>query len=83
MTTAFWCVFGAVLLPYISFGIARNRGRDAQGRRLRDNRNPRDFWIDALAFYLGERSTLRSSPQFASSGCVLGLFIVAGLGSNA
>jgi uncharacterized MAPEG superfamily protein len=132
MTTAFWCVFGAVLLPYVCFGIARNRGRDLQGRRLRDNRKPRDFpnrieglakraWdaqlnsfeslpgfgaaviiahlahapqnqIDALAlawivarvayvaFYLGDRSTLRSSAQFVSLACVVGLFIVAGLG---
>ena len=131
MTTAFWCVFGAVLLPYIGFGVARNRGRDSQGRRLRDNRNPRDFpnriegvakraWdahlnsfeslpgfaaaviiahlvqapqsqIDALAlvwvaariaylvFYLSDKSTLRSSAQFVSLGCVLGLFVVAGL----
>jgi uncharacterized MAPEG superfamily protein len=131
MTLAFWCVFGAVLLPYVCFGIARNRGRDAQGRRLRDNRNPRDFpnrieglakrawdahlnsfeslpgfaaaviiahlvqarqiWIDALAlawivarvayvaFYLGDKSTLRSTAQFASLACVLGLFILAGL----
>jgi uncharacterized MAPEG superfamily protein len=131
MTIAFWCVFGAILLPYICFGIARNRGRDSQGRRLRDNRNPRDFpnriaglpkraWdaqlnsfeslpafaaaviiahivhapqnrIDALAvawilvrvayvaFYLVDKSTLRSSAQLASLGCVLGLFVVAGL----
>jgi uncharacterized MAPEG superfamily protein len=131
MTTAFWCVFGAVLLPYVCFGIARNKGRDSQGRRLRDNRNPRDFpnriagvakraWdaqlnsfeslpgfaaaviiahlvqaaqnqVDALAlawliaraayvaFYLTDKSTLRSSAQFVSLGCVLGLFIVAGL----
>jgi uncharacterized MAPEG superfamily protein len=131
MTVAFWCVFGAVLLPYVCFGIARNRGRDAHGRRLRDNRNPRDFpnriqglakrawdaqlnsfeslpgfaaaviiahivqapqsWIDGLAlawiiarvayvgFYLGDKSTLRSSAQAASLGCVLALFVVAGL----
>jgi uncharacterized MAPEG superfamily protein len=43
MTIAFWCVFIAVLLPYICFGIARNRGRGPTGKRLRDNRNPRDF----------------------------------------
>jgi uncharacterized MAPEG superfamily protein len=135
MSIAFWCVFGGILLPYVSFGIARNKGKDRQGRRLRDNRDPRDFpnrigglakrawdahlnafeslpgfaaaviiahlaqapqaWIDALAlawlvarvaylaFYLGDRSTLRSSAQFASLGCVLGLFIVAGLGGKA
>nr|WP_253712202.1 MAPEG family protein [Bradyrhizobium sp. WD16] len=33
----------AVTLPYVCFGIARNRGRGPDGKRLRDNRNPRDF----------------------------------------
>jgi|SRR5687767_8987006 uncharacterized MAPEG superfamily protein len=131
MTAAFWCVLAAIALPYVCFGIARNRGRGPQGLRLRDNRNPRDFpnrieglakraWdaqlnsfeslpgfaaaviiahlvhapqsqIDALAlvwvaariayvvFYLTDKSTLRSSAQFVSLGCVLGLFVVAGL----
>jgi uncharacterized MAPEG superfamily protein len=126
MTTANWCVLAAILLPYICFGIARNRARE-----LRDNRNPRDFpnrieglpkraWdaqlnsfeslpgfaaaviiaqlahapqsqVDTLALvwvfarvayvfcYLTDRSTLRSSFQFASLACVLGLFVVAGL----
>src|SRR5687767_12493817 len=129
MTIANWCVFAAILLPYICFGIARNRARHAGTPR--DNRNPRDFpnrieglakraWdaqlnsfeslpgfaaaviiahlvhapqsqIDALAlvwvaariayvvFYLTDKSTLRSSAQFVSLGCVLGLFVVAGL----
>jgi uncharacterized MAPEG superfamily protein len=43
MTIAFWCVFVAILLPYVCFGIARNRGRGPDGRRLRDNHAPRDF----------------------------------------
>ena len=43
MTIAFWCVLVAIILPYIGFGIARNRGRGPHGERLRDNRNPRDF----------------------------------------
>jgi uncharacterized MAPEG superfamily protein len=43
MTIAFWRVFVAILLPYVCFGIARNRGRGPTGERLRDNRNPRDF----------------------------------------
>ena len=43
MTIAYWCVLGAILLPYICFGIARNRGRGPDGRRLRDNDDPRDF----------------------------------------
>jgi uncharacterized MAPEG superfamily protein len=131
MTFAFWCVLAAILLPYICFGIARNRARGAHGERLRDNRNPRDFpnriqglakrawnaqlnsfeslpgfaaaviiahlahapqnridilagiWVLArvgyIAFYLNDRSTLRSSAQFISLACVLGLFIVAAL----
>jgi uncharacterized MAPEG superfamily protein len=131
MTIAFWCVLAAIALPYICFGLARNRGRGPRGERLRDNRNPRDFpnrieglarraWdaqlnsfeslpgfaaaviiahlahapqnqIDILAvlwvllrmayvaFYLSDKSTLRSSAQFASLACVLGLFVVAGI----
>ena len=43
MTIAFWCVLVAVILPYVCFGIARNRGRGSRGERLRDNRTPRDF----------------------------------------
>jgi uncharacterized MAPEG superfamily protein len=43
MTIAFWCVLVGVLLPYVCFGIARNRGRAPDGQRLRNNRNPRDF----------------------------------------
>ena len=43
MTIALWCVLAAVLLPYVCFGIARNRGRGADGRRLRDNHAPREF----------------------------------------
>ena len=43
MTIALWCVLIAILLPYVCFGIARNRGRGPDGRRLRDNHDPRDF----------------------------------------
>jgi uncharacterized MAPEG superfamily protein len=134
MTIALWCVLIAVILPYICFGIARNRGRGPRGERLRDNRNPRDFpnhiegpakraWdahlnafeslpgfaaaviiahftqapqirIDVLAsirvvarlahvaFYLADRDKLRSSAQVVSLACVLGLFVVAGLGAQ-
>ena len=32
-----------------------------------------------VAFYLTDKSTLRSSAQFVSLGCVLALFVVAGL----
>ncbi len=41
------------------------------------------LWVLArlayIAFYLGDESTLRSSAQFVSLACVLGLFVVAGL----
>ena len=43
MTIALWCVAAAILLPYGCFGLARNRGRGPDGRRLRNNHNPRDF----------------------------------------
>lgn len=43
MTVALWCVLVAVLLPYVCFGIARNQGRGPDGKRLRDNHNPRGF----------------------------------------
>jgi uncharacterized MAPEG superfamily protein len=43
MTIAFWCVLVGALLPYVAFGIARNRGRGPDGKRLRNNRDPRDF----------------------------------------
>jgi uncharacterized MAPEG superfamily protein len=33
-----------------------------------------------VAFYLADKAALRSASQFLSLGCVLGLFIVAGLG---
>ena len=133
MTIAYWCVLGAILLPYVCFGIARNRGRSPDGRRLRDNGNPRDFpnridglakraWdahlngfeslpgfaaaviiahlagapqpqIDALAmgwllarlayvaFYLMGKSSMRTAAQIVSLLCVIGLFVVAGIGS--
>jgi uncharacterized MAPEG superfamily protein len=131
MTIALWCVLIAILLPYVCFGIARNRGRGPDGRRLRDNHHPRDFpdrirgvarraWdaqlnsfeslpgfaaaviiahlvhapqhpVDALAvvwvvaraayvvFYVADKAALRSTAQFISLACVLGLFVVAGL----
>jgi uncharacterized MAPEG superfamily protein len=71
MTIAFWCVFGAVLLPYVCFGIARNRGRDPDGRRLRDNRDPRDFpnRIDGLAkrAWDAHLNSFESLPGFAAA----------------
>jgi uncharacterized MAPEG superfamily protein len=69
MTIAFWCVFVAVLLPYVCFGIARNRGRGPGGERLRDNRNPRDFpnRIEGLAkcAWDAQLNAFESLPGFA------------------
>src|SRR4029434_5335224 len=71
MTIAFWCVFVAVLLPYICFGIARNRGRGPSGERLRDNRNPRDFpnRIDGVAkrAWDAHLNAFESLPGFAAA----------------
>ena len=71
MTIAYWCVLGAILLPYICFGIARNRGRDPDGRRLRDNSNPRDFpnRIDGVAkrAWGAQLNGFESLPGFAAA----------------
>lgn len=71
MTIAYWCVFVAVLLPYVCFGIARNRGRGPRGERLRDNRNPRDFpnRIDGLAkrAWDAHLNAFESLPGFAAA----------------
>jgi uncharacterized MAPEG superfamily protein len=44
------------------------------------------LWVLArvayVVFYLADKSTLRSSAQFLSLACVLGLFIVAGASSD-
>jgi uncharacterized MAPEG superfamily protein len=66
MTTANWCVLAAILLPYICFGIARNRGR-----RFRDNHNPRDFpnRIEGLAkrAWDAHLNSFESLPGFAAA----------------
>ena len=71
MTIAFWCVFGAILLPYLCFGIARNQGRGPEGHRLRDNSNPRDFpnRIDGLAkrAWDAHLNSFESLPGFAAA----------------
>ena len=71
MTIAYWCVLGAILLPYICFGIARNRGRGPDGRRLRDNDNPRDFpnRIDGVAkrAWDAQLNAFESLPGFAAA----------------
>jgi uncharacterized MAPEG superfamily protein len=46
---------------------------------------PAAVWVLARVafaiFYMADRSMLRSTSQFASLACVLGLFVVAGLAS--
>jgi len=71
MTAALWCVLAAIMLPYVCFGIARNRGRGSQGQRLRDNRNPRDFpnRIQGLAkrAWDAQLNSFESLPGFAAA----------------
>jgi uncharacterized MAPEG superfamily protein len=71
MTTAFWCVLFAIFLPYMCFGIARNRARGTDGERLRDNRNPRDFpnRIQGLAkrAWDAHLNSFESLPGFAAA----------------
>ena len=40
MTTAYWCVLLAGLLPYLWTAVAKGSGRDFKSR---DNHNPREF----------------------------------------
>ena len=71
MTIAFWCVLVAAILPYVCFGIARNRGRGPRGERLRDNRHPRDFpnRIEGLAkrAWDAHLNAFKSLPGFAAA----------------
>lgn len=71
MTLAFWCVLVAVLWPYICFGIARNRGRGPDNRRLRDNHHPRDFpsRIEGVAkrAWDAHLNSFESLPGFAAA----------------
>ena len=71
MTIALWCVLIAVLLPYVCFGIARNRGRGPDGRRLRDNHDPREFprRIQGVAkrAWAAQLNSFESLPGFAAA----------------
>jgi len=71
MTIAFWCVLVGILLPYGCFGIARNRGRGPDRKRLRDNRNPRDFpnRIEGLAkrAWNAHLNAFEALPGFAAA----------------
>ena len=71
MTTAYWCVLAAIFMPYVCFGIARNRARGSDGRRLRDNYHPRDFpnQIEGLAkrAWDAQLNSFESLPGFAAA----------------
>lgn len=71
MTIAFWCVLAAIVIPYVCFGIARNRGRGPDGRRLRDNKRPRDFpnAIDGIAkrAWDAHLNAFEALPAFAAA----------------
>ncbi len=77
MTLAYWCVLVAVILPYVGFGIARNRGRGPDNKRLRDNQNPRDFpnSIDGLAkrAWDAHLNAFESLPSFAAAVIIANL----------
>lgn len=70
MTIALWCVLAAILLPYVCFGIAVNRSRE-DGKRVRDNRNPRDFpnRIEGLPkrAWGAQLNSFESLPGFAAA----------------
>lgn len=71
MTIAFWCVLVAVLLPYLSFGIARNKGRGHAGKGYVTTVNPRDFpnRIDGLGkrAWDAHLNAFESLPGFAAA----------------
>jgi uncharacterized MAPEG superfamily protein len=71
MTIAYWCVLAAIFLPYACFGIARNRGRGSDGRRLRDNHRPRDFpnQLEGLAkrAWDAQLNSFESLPGFVAA----------------
>lgn len=71
MTIAFWCVLIAILMPYVCFGISRNRGRGPDHRSLRDNHHPRDFpnRIEGVAkrAWDAHLNSFESLPGFAAA----------------
>lgn len=68
MTTAFWCVLIAALLPVTATGIAKFTG----GRKLgpRENHNPRE-WLETLEGYKkrahwAQQNSFEAFPFFAA-----------------
>ncbi|MES2917530.1 MAG: MAPEG family protein [Pseudomonadota bacterium] len=67
MTLAYWCVLGAILMPYIWTGLAKF----TSGFRPRDNRNPRDY-LDRLEgpakrAHWAQLNTFESIPGFMAA----------------
>lgn len=68
MTTAFWCVLAAALLPYAFTGLAKF-GEGAPGRY--DNRAPRD-WLERLSgwrkrAHWAQLNAFEAFPAFAAA----------------
>lgn len=67
MTTAYWCVLAAILLPYIWTGVAKF----TSGFRPRDNHNPREY-LDKLEgpakrAHWAQLNTFESIPGFMAA----------------
>lgn len=68
MTTAFWCVLAAALLPYAFTGLAKSARDPGLGRY--DNRAPRE-WLDRLGgwrkrAHWAQLNTFEAFPPFAA-----------------
>jgi uncharacterized MAPEG superfamily protein len=67
MTTAYWCVLAAILLPYVWTGVAKF----TSGFRPRDNHNPREY-LDKLEgpakrAHWAQLNTFESIPGFMAA----------------
>lgn len=67
MTTAYWCVLAAILLPYVWTGVAKF----TSGFRPQDNHNPREY-LDKLQgpakrAHWAQLNTFESVPGFMAA----------------
>lgn len=67
MTTAYWCVLAAILMPYAWTGVAKF----TSGFRPRDNRNPREYLEKlegpAKRAHWAQLNTFESIPGFMAA----------------
>ncbi|MFZ5561957.1 MAG: MAPEG family protein [Pseudomonadota bacterium] len=67
MTTAYWCVLAAILLPYVWTGVAKF----TSGFRPRDNHNPREYLEKlegpAKRAHWAQLNTFESIPGFMAA----------------